>query len=238
MDQLRQEMRKQDRLAVVGELAAGLAHEIRNPVAVIRGAVEELQNGQAQDETQRKLQSMALRESDHLNDIVGGFLDFAREPEMKREIFDVRDLALEVRELVDLEYNKADGYATRLECPIEPCWVSADVSQLKQVLVNLARNAMEAMKPNSGGTLRIMLSRQGLGPIELRFDDEGPGVPPDEMARIFEPFYTTKESGVGMGLAVCARIITAHDGTIRASSREGGGCSMIVHLPAAQPEEK
>ncbi len=237
MDQLRQEMRKQDRLAVVGELAAGLAHEIRNPVAVIRGAVEELQNGRTQDATQKKLQSMALRESDHLNDIVGGFLDFAREPKMKREIFDVRDLALEVRELVDLEYNKTDGYATRLDCPVESCWVSADVSQLKQVLVNLARNAMEAMKPNGGGTLRITLNRQGLGPIELRFEDEGPGVPPDEVARIFEPFYTTKESGVGMGLAVCARIITAHDGTIRASSRGGGGCSMIVHLPAAQPEE-
>lgn len=238
MDQLRQEMRKQDRLAVVGELAAGLAHEIRNPVAVIRGAVEELQNGRPHSETQSKLRSIALRESDHLNDIVGGFLDFAREPEVKREVFDLRDLALEVRELVDLEYSEMDGYATRLECPVDSCWVSADVSQLKQVLVNLARNAMEAMKPGGGGTLRINLSRHDAGPIELRFDDEGPGVPPDEVARIFEPFYTTKESGVGMGLAVCARIVTAHDGTIRASSREGGGCSMIVHLPAAQPEEE
>ena len=238
MDELRQEMRKQDRLAVVGELAAGLAHEIRNPVAVIRGAVEELNNGESQDATQNKLRSIALRESDHLNDIVSGFLDFAREPEVKREVFDLRDLALEVRELADMEYGEADGLVTRLECPVDSCRISGDVSQLKQVLVNLARNAMEAMKPAGGGVLRIVVSRHDSGPIELRFDDEGPGIPPDEVARIFEPFYTTKESGVGMGLAVCARIITAHDGTIRAASREGGGCSMIVHLPAFQLKEE
>ena len=82
-----------------------------------------------------------------------------------------------------------------------------------------------------------MALRHSHGPVELRVEDQGPGIPPDRIERIFEPFYTTKRSGVGMGLAVCLRIVTAHDGTLRASYCEGGGCSMVMTLPAAKPAE-
>lgn len=226
---MREELRRQDRLAVVGELAAGLAHEIRNPVAVIRGALEELEYCAEKPELEAKLRGMAIRESDHLNEIVTGFLNFAREPSRKRETIDVRDLVREVAELLEREYEDRDGIAIRLHLADASKRISCDASQLKQVFVNLGKNAIEAM--GFRGQLDITVNGHH-GPVEVRFDDEGPGIEPDKLSRIFEPFYTTKETGVGMGLAVCMRIITAHDGTIHAAAREGGGCSMSVLLPA------
>ena len=126
--------------------------------------------------------------------------------------------------------RREPGLANR-QRPLRKPTFSCDPSQIKQVLVNLAKNAIEAM--GEQGELAIMVN-SGSGPVEIRFDDTGPGIDPEKMGRIFEPFYTTKETGVGMGLAVCIRIVTAHDGTIRASARQGGGCSMRVVLPAAE----
>lgn len=234
MDEMRNEMRQQDRLAVVGELAAGLAHEIRNPVAVIRGAIDEMNSLSNGTSLESRLFAIALRESDHLNDIVSGFLDFAREPSMKREMVDLGELLEEVQTALEIEYSEASGTLITLLRPSMRVWVSGDRSQLKQVLVNLGKNGIEAM--DGTGTLHFHLSG-GPGPVEVRIEDEGPGIPPDEVDRIFEPFFTTKSSGVGMGLAVCSRIVTAHDGTLRASSREGGGCAMSLSLPAAKLEE-
>ncbi len=231
MDAIRQELRRHDRLAVVGELAAGLAHEIRNPVTVIRGALEELSHSAPKDALEKKLRDMAIRESDHLNEIVSGFLSFAREPSRKRELADVRTLVEETAELVRREHAVHEGLEVSVAFPETSRRILCDPSQIKQVLVNLAKNAVEAMDAN--GTLAISVSA-GPGPVEIRFDDTGPGIEPEKMGRIFEPFYTTKDSGVGMGLAVCIRIVTAHDGTIRASARQGGGCSMRVVLPAAE----
>ncbi len=230
MHAMREELRRHDRLAVVGELAAGLAHEIRNPVAVIRGALEEMGRGQIPAALEDKLRGMAIRESDHLNEIVTGFLDFAREPSRKRQVVDVRDLVNEIAELFRREHADGPPFALRVSCPAAPRRVSCDPSQIKQVLVNLGKNAVEAT--NGGGALEISVN-EGPGLVEIRFDDDGPGIDPDKVARIFEPFFTTKDSGVGMGLAVCMRIVTAHDGTLRASARQGGGCSMRIALPAA-----
>lgn len=231
MDAMRQELRRHDRLAVVGELAAGLAHEIRNPVTVIRGALEELGRGTPDEKLGKKLRDMAIRESDHLNEIVGGFLSFAREPSRKRETVDARVLVDEVIELVRRENAEDSELKVTRKLPESPRRILCDPTQIKQVLVNLAKNGVEAM--DAKGELTISIN-PGHGPVELRFDDTGPGIAPDKIGRIFEPFFTTKESGVGMGLAVCMRIVTAHDGTIRASTRQGGGCSMRVVLPAAE----
>lgn len=234
MDALRQEMRRQDRMAVVGELAAGLAHEIRNPLAIIRGAVDELGHQMPQEGLPGKLTSMVIRESDHLNEIVSGFLDFARDPVMHRELIDLRDAVREVRDLLERECGTANRVTLDLKCPTYPCWVSADASKLKQVFMNLGKNALEALGSKPGKLQMVV--QNGSGPLEIRFEDSGPGIPPDTMDKIFEPFYTTKSNGVGMGLAVCSRIVTAHDGTIHASSREGGGSVLIIKLPAARPD--
>ena len=232
---MREELRQQDRLAVIGELAAGLAHEIRNPVAVIRGALEEWSARDKDEALQGKLEEIAIRESDHLNDIVSGFLNFARNPSLKREIIDAEAFALEISESLRREYQDCAGLRIEFGRSGWPCLVSGNATQIKQVFTNLGKNAIEAMQGK--GTLRIEVSNSS-GPVEIRFDDDGPGIDPDKIGRIFEPFYTTKESGVGMGLAVCLRIITAHDGTIMATSREGGGCSMKVLLPGAEQGRK
>ncbi|MDQ1256209.1 MAG: domain S-box protein [Candidatus Hydrogenedentes bacterium] len=231
IDTMRQEMRQQDRLAAVGELSAGVAHEIRNPVAIIRSAVEELSHNLADERIAQRLAAMALRESDHLNEIVSGFLDFARNPVARRETFDLRGLVHETEQRLRQKYIDSTELTIAAGCPDTPCNIDGDSSKIEQVFMNLGVNAVEAMQ--NKGHLAIGLVSE-TGSYEVRFDDDGPGLDPGEIARIFDPFYTTKPSGVGMGLAVCLRIVTAHDGTIRAGSREGGGTRMTVRLPAAR----
>lgn len=232
--EMREEIKRQDRLAVVGELAAGLAHEIRNPIAAIRGALEELRGHMESPEMVARLAGIAVRECDHLNYTVTEFLDFAREPEISREPFDVRGLLKEYQQEFEQSYGNRDGlhFETRL-CE-EDCQIAADKDQLKQVFAQIAKNAVEAME--GGGTLRVSVTRDPVS-VAVRFDDEGPGIPPDQVARIFEPFYTTRESGVGMGLAVCNRIVTAYDGTIHAASRKEGGAAVTVRMPAARSSQ-
>lgn len=235
MARMREELQRQDRMAVVGELAAGLAHEIRNPVAVIRGAVDELRGNLDSRPMAETLIDMAIKESDHLNNIVSEFLDFARNPTIRRERVDLRDLVENVASLLLRKNSNWPKLAIAVNCPEDGCIVSGDWTRLKQVFVNLSTNAIEAMEGR--GTLTISVLRTD-GPLEVRFEDEGCGIPPDRVGRIFELFYTTKESGVGMGLAVCLRIITAHDGDIQAVSREGGGTTMVVRLPAAPSQNE
>jgi len=232
MARMRQELQKQDRMAVIGELSAGLAHEIRNPVASIRSAVEELRNNMSNTRMVDRLASIAVRESDHLNEIVDGFLDFARDPDDTRELVDVRTLVRELESGLERQYGDQDGLQLAVTTPDAPCMVHGNTTQLRQVFQNLAQNAVEAM--DGSGALRIRIDHGG-GPLEIQFSDEGPGIEPDKVARIFEPFYTGKSGGVGMGLAICMRIITAHNGTIEVASGPGGGTTMCVRLPAAEP---
>ena len=109
------------------------------------------------------------------------------------------------------------------------CLASCDETRIRQVFTNLLQNAAEAAGPR--GLVRVTLVPGS--PVEIRIEDNGPGIPPDKVARIFEPFYTDKERGVGMGLAICMRLVNAHDGTIQVSSRPGGGTTMTVRIPAA-----
>lgn len=230
MARMRQELQQQDRLAVLGEMSAGLAHEIRNPLASIRGAMEELRNGTQDPVITRKLADIAVRESDHLNQIVSGFLDFAREPKLRRSSIDLCALLGEVCAAARAKYVELPGLVITEIMPELPFEISCDETRMRQVFTNLLQNAIEAAGPH--GQVRVSASNNG-GPVEVRVEDNGPGIPPDKVARIFEPFYTDKEQGVGMGLAICMRIITAHNGTIQAASRAEGGATLIVRLPAA-----
>mgnify|MGYP003465873530 FL=1 len=176
-----------------------------------------------------------MRESDQLNAIVSDFLDFARKPRVRREMFDINGLAREVVDVTQHKYIQATSLRIQGQFSETTCPVSGDRTQIREVFVNLAKNAIEAM--NEKGTLQVAVVPSA-SYVEVRFDDEGPGIDPDKVARIFEPFYTTKEHGVGMGLAICMRIVTAHDGTIRAASRQGGGASMTVRLPLVRTGEQ
>lgn len=233
MDAMRNELQRHDRMAAVGELAAGLAHEIRNPVAAIRGAVDELRTGVERPSLVRKLADIALRESDHLNKIISDFLDFARKPTVHRDEFNLSGLVDEVAELTRREFD-AERLQIDVDHSVDPVAVSGDRSQVKQVFINLAKNGAEAM--HGKGRLSITMTANTTW-VEVRFEDEGEGIPPDMIANVFEPFYTTKDEGVGMGLAISQRIITSHDGVIHATPREGGGTTMRVRLPVAQKKE-
>jgi two-component system sensor histidine kinase PilS (NtrC family) len=228
MARMRQELQQQDRLAVVGELAAGLAHEIRNPVAAIRSSVDEIGGNLGTPELLRKLSAIALRSSDHLDEIVTGFLNFARKPVQRNESFSLGELVLEVRDQLLRKYQEGVGARVVVDVPSERVEILGDRTQVWQVFMNLGQNGIEAM--GESGTLEISV-RLLQGPVEVRFDDSGRGIDPDKVARIFEPFYTEKERGVGMGLAICNRIVSAHNGTIQVASRPGGGTSMSVRLP-------
>jgi two-component system, NtrC family, sensor histidine kinase PilS len=233
MARMRKELQQQDRMAVIGELSAGLAHEIRNPVASIRGSMDELQRNIESQELVERLAAIAVRESDHLNEIVTGFLDFARDPSRRYSLFDVRDVAREVEEQLLRKYDGEGELGITLLATSEPCLLMGDKTQIWQVFTNLGQNAIEAMEIS--GALEIVVdNNEGRGPIEICFNDNGPGISPDKVSRIFEPFYTEKARGVGMGLAICMRMITAHDGTIQAASRPGGGTAMSVRLPLTQ----
>jgi len=183
MSKMRQELQQQDRLAVVGELSAGLAHEIRNPVASIRAAMEALKDTPDDPKMARRLAAIAVRESDHLNHIVQGFLDFARDPSRKRQAVDLCEIVNDVFAHVKRKYDRSERLTISLEKPAGPCVVQCDQTQLWQVFLNLAQNGIEAMKED--GRLLIQLVDK-TGPYEVRFEDEGPGIPPDKVSRIFE----------------------------------------------------
>jgi PAS domain S-box-containing protein len=229
---MREELQRQDRLAAVGEMAGGLAHEIRNPVAAVRGAIEELRGGPDSAIAER-LAAIALRECDNLNDIITDFLEFARNPEVQREPLDVCEL-VRAETAALAETANGDVRVELGDCP-ERVVVSADENQMRQVLHNIGKNALEAMS-DTGGVLRLSVSADNVSAAIL-MEDQGPGIPPDHLAHIFEPFYTTKDAGVGMGLAIAMRIVTAHDGAIHAASRKEGGAAFTVRLPLVRAKE-
>jgi len=229
LDRVRRELRRQDRLAAVGRLAAGLAHEIRNPVASIRGAIEELKNGMDDPATMRTLADIAIRESDQLNAIVTGFLDYARGAPRNIGPLDFRD-ALE--EVLVLLRRDSDG-KHKIELTVAPdseLVVEGDHAQLKQAFMNIGKNAMEAML--EGGTLSIVAENSGDGTVAVTFSDTGQGMSEEDLVTVFEPFFTTKSHGVGMGLAVVHRIVTSHHGTIHIDSTPGEGTSIRVTFPS------
>lgn len=222
---MRLALQQQDRMAAVGESAAEFAHEIRNPLAALRSAVDEMNRGIASPEMMSRLCGIALRESEHLNGIVTGFLEFARNPRSDRVPVDINGLLEAAGGAVERVYP---GIRVTFQCDEPAILVPGDATQLRQMCDNILRNSVEAMKEQGEVTLT---SRCVDNYVEIRFDDTGRGISPDKMMRIFEPFYTEKEKGVGMGLPVCMRIVTAHNGDIRAAARPGGGLSMIVRLP-------
>ena len=230
IEKMRRELRNQDRLATIGELAAGLAHEIRNPVAAIRGSVEELGRNLDDPATARSLADIAIRECDQLNQIVTGFLEFARSSTVAQQTFDLRQLLEETATLLNRDARHRPLIDVACALGEEPALVCLDRAQLKQAFVNIGKNSLEAMP--EGGTLRISLEKpNGADKVRVTFRDSGVGIPRDQVERIFEPFFTTKQRGFGMGLAVVQKIISSCGGTIVVSSTEGKSTEMTVVLP-------
>lgn len=221
-------MSRADRLATIGELAAGAAHEIRNPLTAVRSSLQYLES-KGGDETTQKLIATALRETNRINEIVSAMLSFSRPAEIVKELHDLRDTLAESLDLVSYQASRR-AIAVIREFP-ESLPVLGDRSQLKQLFLNLFFNAVQAM-PN-GGTLRVEALR-GHGPKALvSVIDTGEGIPEDNLDRIFDPFFTTKNNGTGLGLSICYHVVKTHDGEIEVKSKAGRGTTILVRLPLA-----
>lgn len=232
---MEEEVRKADRLAAIGRLAAGLAHEVRNPIASIRGSIEVLGQNLNLQGTDRRLMDIVLRESDRLDGTIAEFLDFSRPKQLTRSLTDVIAIVDEV--LLLLSTNAGEAIRVVREYPDASVKAYVDPAQIRQALWNLSRNALDVMP--GGGTLRVALrvgtrGGEGRDVVELTVEDTGPGVPPEHLPHIFEPFYTTKPRGTGLGLAIVHRIIEEHQGFIRVERGDAGGARFVVLLPKGE----
>ncbi|HET6463525.1 MAG TPA: ATP-binding protein [Candidatus Krumholzibacteria bacterium] len=230
--EMRERVRKADRLAAVGELSAGIAHELRNPLASISGSIEMLYHELALDGENKRLMELIMRESDRLDRIISDFLEFARLRTPRRVPSKLARCIEDVVTLVKQNTEKIEGVTIRtvFEPSLPDAWI--DDEQMRQVFMSLAVNACEAME--NGGTLEITAERAGEQRVRVAFKDSGPGIDPEGLERMFEPFFTTKDGGTGLGLAMANKIVTAHGGSIEFRNAERGAIFTIV-LPVGSP---
>jgi len=225
--QTEEQLRRADRLSALGELSAGMAHEIRNPLGSIMGAVEILKDDYSPDEAKYEFIQILLKETDRLNRIVQEFLGFARPKQPEFEQTDVNEAIESVLTLTAQEAKKS-GIRTekRLEASIGKR--SLDAGLLKQAFLNLVLNAIQAMP--DGGVLTVMSALRN-DSVEVKIGDTGGGISEENRKKLFSPFFTTKKNGTGLGLAITYRIIENHRGSIEVRSEPGRGSTFTVKIP-------
>ena len=236
---LYEKMRERDRLAALGEMAAGLAHEIRNPLGSIKGAAQCLDPRRLPGEDGEFLE-VIVEEVNRLNGVVSAFLDYARPLKQNFGPTDLNEVVTRTIRLIQNEIPQ--NIELKLELRQGLARVEGDAEQLRQVLINLVQNALEAIGQASGQiAIRTMPPDRlgdfrGMEAVELQVTDTGGGIPGDQQLNIFVPFYTTKQKGTGLGLAICQRIVKNHGGSISVQSRVGEGSTFIIRLPALPSE--
>lgn len=229
MKRLEAEMKQKEKWAAIGELSSNIAHEIRNPLASLKGSIEILKEDVMPHSKRTKLMEIALKEMERLNNIITDFLNYSRptQPDVKKfELHNILDETIEL--LKNVEQNKGNisikkYYSGKLE-------VNADPLKMRQVFWNLGINAVEAMP--GGGELTVSTANTH-DIVEITFKDSGVGISEKNIEKIFYPFFTTKEHGTGLGLAIAYRILEEHEGTINVDSSPGGGSTFKVILPKA-----
>lgn len=222
--------RRSERLAALGQLTAGLAHELRNPLGTMKASAEMLLDRTPADNTLvRELAEYISAEVDRTNSLITRFLEFARPAQLRKAPTDVHLVIDSVIERLDRELPGAAGRFHRNYDPALPL-IEADAEMLERVFFNLLRNALEASPPDALVTVKTRRAPHG---VEIAVIDRGPGVPPEIREQIFNPFFTTKPGGVGLGLAISAKIVSDHGGAITVDSAPGAGAAFLVALPAA-----
>lgn len=219
-------LRRSERLSAIGELTAGLAHEIRNPLGAIRGAAEVVQRGMAKDDPRYEFSQILLKEVARLNKVLMDFLQFAQPQDLNEEKESLQDQFHHVRSLLQPAADEAAVELT-LQIPKELARKNLP-AQIQQVLLNLGLNGVQAMP--HGGDLALEALEQENG-ILLRVVDNGVGIPPELQDRVFNPFFTTRKEGSGLGLAICARIVQGHGGEIGLTSSVDQGTTVTILLP-------
>jgi signal transduction histidine kinase len=226
---LNERLREVERLATAGELAAGMAHEIRNPLAAIVNATALLTDDAGLTPDERSATLAAIRtEARRLNRILSDFLHFARPQEARRAPGDIRDVVQHVSALIRDDYSRASRVDVKVAVDPAVPRFAFDRDQVTQVLWNVALNGVEAM--NGRGRLSLEVARHN-GDVALAVSDTGPGIPRERLAHVFEPFYSGKPNGSGLGLTIAERIVAAHGGRIEIDAAPGGGTRVTLLFP-------
>jgi two-component system, NtrC family, sensor histidine kinase PilS len=221
----------QQRLAAVGEMAAGIAHEIRNPLASMSGSIQILRQELTLSSEQEQLMDIVLRESERLNTTIRSFLAYARPQRFQIQRFDVRRALNDTTLLLRNSAEVLEGHEIAVDVPATELWYEADEGQIKQIVWNLATNGLRAMP--RGGRLHLAGAVEPSSDgVVLTVSDQGIGIPPEELDGLFQPFHGTFAKGSGLGLAIVHRIVSDYGGEIRVSSQSGSGTTVSVRLPA------
>ena len=232
---LEETSRRQDRLAAIGRMAASIAHEIRNPLAAMRGSIQMLRADMEEESSDTELMEIILRESDRLNRIISDFLNYARPRSITQTQVDIGDSLRRTFMLLRNSAETDESHIIKEELPDTPVLISADSEQLQQVFWNLARNALQSMP--GGGTLRGAVEQRRRDRLRISFSDTGRGMSPQQVERLFEPFSSTT-GGTGLGLSIVYQIIRDHGGTINVRSREGQGTTITIELPIEEKNKE
>lgn len=220
------------RVESMGALAAGVAHELRNPLAIIRVLAEEIRTDHKPDTTEARNAQDIIQETQRLGELINHFLSLSRPPEREQGV--PLDITHEIRRVAELMRKSADGrYEIRLDLPEKPLFVTGEERALRQILLNILVNSQEAI-PKPGGLIQIILREKRHKWAELRIEDNGKGIPAKELSRVFEPFFTTKQDGTGLGLAISRGIAENFGGSLRLESHGGRGAVAILELPLEQ----
>ncbi len=230
LQQSEREARRAEHLAAVGQMAAGIAHELRNPLMPIKILVQSAADRRPSPGLDGRDLAVLEQEISRLERSIQMFLDFARPPTLEKRTFEVQEI---LEQIVQLLEARAERQGVRIErrFPNEPLLLQADVGQIRQVVLNLLLNALDAVP--QGGTITLKLRKEDRDWSALSVADSGCGLPAGLGAQIFEPFVSTKETGLGLGLSICKRIVEAHEGEIEAADRPEGGAVFTVRLPCA-----
>src|SRR5215470_7810926 len=228
--ELEREVRRQERLAALGKMAAGLAHEIRNPLASMRGSVQVLASELNLSQDQGQLMQIVLRESDRLNRIVSDFLTYARPPKIERAVIELGGLVSETIALLRNSPELRPDHKVLDDRSKAPIYYNGDPNQIRQIFWNLARNAIQAMP--HGGELRISVDARPGTEVTICFGDTGQGMTREQRERLFEPFNSTS-GGTGLGMAIVYQLVRDHNGKIMVESEAGKGTRIAIRLPAS-----
>lgn len=233
---LEEEMRRREWLANLGEMSAGMAHEIRNPLGALAGAMQMLRQDVGSDDTSQRLMDIAIREAKRLDNIITEFLQYARPPALNLREHDLNKVLADTLDLIQHEARSRNGLDIVPKPGAGTLTARVDQDQLKQVFWNLAVNAFDAMSDGgvltiTTGSRRVEVEGQRTDVIEIAFQDKGEGIPKQNFDKIFLPFFTTKKEGSGLGLAQVHRIVDLHGGWIKVESDVGNGARFVVCLP-------
>jgi signal transduction histidine kinase len=222
-----EQLRRADRLSALGELSAGLAHEIRNPIGSIEGALRILQRLELPEETRQEFGELAQKEVNRLKGLVSDFLDFARPQAPRCKPTDLADLLESVRSLA-AETAEMAGVTIRIQTAENLSAISIDREQMKQVLLNLVLNAIQA---TPGGGEVVLRADKETDSVAIHVQDEGIGIEPENLEKIFDPFFTTRADGTGLGLSIAYNIVSQHGGHIAVQRNPERGMAFTVTLP-------